>query len=75
MKITIVESTILRTVAYHCDRKLLQLEFHNGAVYQYFNVPAAFHDGLLEAPSKGTYFNHFIRDKFDYAQVKTASLS
>ena len=68
-------STTLRTVAYDCDRKLLQLEFHNRAVYQYFNVPAAIHDGLLEAPSKGIYFNHFIRDKFDYAQVKTTFLS
>jgi hypothetical protein len=75
MKTIAVESTTLRTVAYDGDRKLLQLEFHNRTVYQYFNVPAAIHDGLLEAPSKGIYFNRFIRDKFDYAQVKTASLS
>lgn len=75
MKITTVESTTLRTVGYDRDRKLLRLEFHNRAVYQYFKVPAAIHEGLLAAPSKGIYFNRFIRDKFDYAQVKTASLS
>jgi hypothetical protein len=75
VKITAVESTTLRTAAYDADRKLLQLEFHNRAVYQYFQVPAAIHEALLQAPSKGIYFNHFIRDQFDYAQVKTASLS
>lgn len=75
MKITAVESTTLRTVAYDPDRELLQLEFHNRAVYQYFKVPAAIYEGLLEAPSKGIYFNRFIRDKFDYARVKTTFLS
>lgn len=75
MKSTVVESTTLRTVAYDADRELLQLEFHNGATYQYFNVPVAIHEGLLQAPSKGTYFNRFIRQKYDYALVKAASLS
>jgi hypothetical protein len=75
VKFTVVESTTLRTVAYDADRELLQLEFHDGATYQYFNVPVAIHEGLLQAPSKGTYFNRFIRQKYDYALVKSASLS
>jgi hypothetical protein len=75
MKTTAVESTMLGTVAYDADRELLQLEFHNGATYQYFKVPAAIHEGLLQAPSKGTYFNRFIPQNYDYALVKATSLS
>ena len=62
-----VESTLLATVAYDACRELLQLEFHNRVVYQYFGVPAAVHEALLRASSKGQYFNHAIRGKFPYA--------
>jgi hypothetical protein len=75
MKTTAVESTTLRTVAYDGDHGLLQIEFLNRAVYQYFNVPAAIYQGLMEAPSKGAYFNHCIRDKYAYTLVKASSLS
>jgi len=75
MKTTAVESTTLRTAAYDPERELLQIEFHNRAVYQYFHVPAHIHEGLLQAPSKGIYFNRFIRPKFAYALVKATSLS
>jgi hypothetical protein len=70
---TPVESTTLRTIGYDPDRELLQLEFHNGATYQYFNVPAEIHKGLLQAASKGAYFNRFIREKFAYSKTRTAS--
>jgi hypothetical protein len=70
---TPVESTTLRTIGYDADRELLQLEFHNGATYQYFNVPSEIHQGLLQAASKGAYFNRFIREKFAYSKTRTAS--
>jgi hypothetical protein len=69
MKPVVVESTLLTTVAYDADRGLLQLEFHDRAVYQYFEVPANVHEALLRAPSKGTYFNRAIRGRFAYAQA------
>lgn len=69
-----VQSTTLRIVGYDADRQLLQLEFHNRTTYQYFHVPAEIHEGLLQAPSKGTYFNRFIREKFAYSKVRVVSL-
>lgn len=62
-----VESTTLATVAYDARSQLLQLEFRNRAVYQYFGVPAEVHEALLRAPSKGKYFNRAIRGQFPYA--------
>ena len=67
MRVTNVESTTLATVAYDEARELLQLEFRSRATYQYFGVPAALHQGLLDAPSKGGYFNRFIRGRFPYS--------
>ena len=67
MRVTTVESTTLATVAYDEARGLLQLEFRSRAIYQYFGVPAAVHEGLLDAPSKGGYFNRFIRGRFPYS--------
>ena len=72
MKTIAVDSTTLRTVGYDAERQLLQIEFQNRSIYQYFHVPKAVYAALLQAPSKGAYFNRSIRPRFDYAQVKTA---
>ena len=69
MNVTAVESATLATVAYHDDRKLLQLEFRSRVIYQYFGVPAAGHEALLQAPSKGRYFHRAIRGRFPYRLV------
>ena len=69
MHVTAVESTTLATVAYDKARGLLQLEFRSRAIYQYFGVAAAVHEALLGAPSKGSYFNQFIRGRFPYSLV------
>ena len=67
MDVTTVESTTLATVVYDKARGLLQLEFRSRAIYQYFGVAAAVHEALLCAPSKGSYFNRFIRGRFPYS--------
>jgi hypothetical protein len=69
MNSTAVESITLATVAYDGARERLQLEFRSRAVYQYFGVPAAVHEALLSAASKGSYFNRAIRGRFPYRLV------
>jgi hypothetical protein len=69
MKRIAVESTTLATVGYDDASSILELEFQSGANYQYFGVPAAMHQGLLDAPSKGSYFNQFIRGHFPYRLI------
>jgi hypothetical protein len=67
MTLAAVESTLLAAVAYDASNQMLELEFRDRAIYQYFGVPAEIHDALLRAPSKGHYFNRVIRGKFRYA--------
>jgi hypothetical protein len=43
---------------------VLELGFHDGGVYAYFDVPLASFNEFLAADSKGRYFNHHIRNHF-----------
>jgi hypothetical protein len=61
-----VQSSLLTSVAYDRDRAILQLEFGDGAVYQYFGVPVQSYEELLRAASHGAYFNRHIRSLFRY---------
>jgi hypothetical protein len=70
---TRVESTTLRSFAYDAGGGILQLEFLSRAIYHYYGVPAAVHDALLIAPSKGSYFNRVIRGSFPYVFISCAS--
>jgi KTSC domain len=69
MRVATVESSTLTTVAYDEAGELLQLEFCSRAVYVYFGVPAAVHQALLGAPSKGRYFNQSIRGRYPYCLI------
>ena len=69
MRVATVASTTLATVGYDETQELLQLEFCSRAVYLYFGVPAAVCQALLDAPSKGAYFNGAIRGRYPYRQV------
>ncbi len=69
MRVATVESATLATVAYDEAQELLQLEFCSRAIYLYFGVPAAVHQALLDAPSKGRYFNQTIRGQFPYRLI------
>ncbi len=61
-----VQSTSLVLVAYDRHRDLLELHFRDGTAYRYFGVPAHTHQELLDADSKGGYFNRNIRGRFPY---------
>jgi hypothetical protein len=67
-----VESTTLRAVAYDDGREVLQLEFCTRAIYHYYGVPAGVYEALLDAASKGSYFNRVIRGRFPYALCASA---
>jgi hypothetical protein len=70
-----LDSTTLASVLYSPDRCLLDLEFRNGAVYHYFDVPLSTYRELLKADSKGTYFNRNIRNRFRYQQVRHSQMT
>ena len=65
-----VESSVLASVGYDVKLRLLEIEFHSGAIYRYLEVPEEIFRRLLAAESKGQFFGAAIRDKFRSERVK-----
>ena len=68
-----LDSVTLSWVRYSPERLVLEVGFHNGSVYTYFDVPQITCDELLSADSKGRYFNHHIRNHFRTQRLPTTA--
>ena len=64
-----VDSSNLLSVGYDRSRAILEIEFKNRRIYQYFNVPEIIFMELLNAPSKGKFFHQHIKNLFVYSRV------
>jgi hypothetical protein len=64
-----VQSSNLAAAGYDPESRTLEIEFVDGGVYQYFDVPQSVYEGLMTAPSHGKFFRAHIRDKYRYAKI------
>jgi len=65
-----VSSSAMRSVGYDADRQILEIEFPNGDVYQYYGIPPDVFDGLIQAESHGRFFHECIRGQnYRYERV------
>jgi lysyl-tRNA synthetase, class II len=62
-------SSSLAMAHYDPEQGRLRLQFRDGALYEYFDVPGETVNQLLSAPSKGYFFNRFIRGRFEHAKI------
>lgn len=56
-----VSSSQIRSIGHDTDTNTLEVEFNNGAVYQYDSVPREVYLSLMNAGSVGSYFNSHIK--------------
>lgn len=56
-----VQSSSIASVGYDAANQVLEVEFKNGVVYQYFGVPAAVYEGLMQAESHGHYLDRYVK--------------
>jgi hypothetical protein len=68
-----LESRTLASAVYDSDRCQLELEFRSGKRYLYFQVPEYVYHELLQAKSKGGYFNRSIRKRFAFQDLSAPS--
>jgi hypothetical protein len=64
-----VASSNIASIGYDPDSETLEIEFINGSIYQYFNVPSGLNEQLMVAPSKGQFLNTYIRNAYPYSRV------
>lgn len=65
----VVTSASVKSVGYDVASGTLELEYVNGSVYQYYEVPQPTYAGLMAASSIGNYVNTEIKPYFDFAEV------
>ncbi len=64
-----VSSSSIVSIGYDESAQTLEVEFHNGSTYQYYNVPQGIYDALMGAPSTGKFFSSQIRNAYPYSRV------
>lgn len=65
-----VRSSNIRSIGYDVSTLTLEVEFDNGCIYQYSNVPTYVHERFMSASSKGRFLNDHIKDRFRFKQVR-----
>ncbi|MFD8370131.1 KTSC domain-containing protein [Streptomyces sp. NPDC059688] len=69
-RISVVSSN-LASVGYELHSKMLEVQFVNGSIYQYAGVPETVYSGLMNAASKGSYLDAFVK-KAGYPVLRVA---
>ncbi len=63
------ESSNIARFAYDDTNYVLKVEFKNGGIYDYFDVPQPVFEGMRNAPSKGQYLAQQIKGTYRYARA------
>jgi KTSC domain-containing protein len=69
MQRTPIKSTSIKSAGY--SEGILEIEFQDGSVYRYTDVPAEAAQAFMASDSKGRHFMEFIRDQYESEEVKT----
>lgn len=64
-----MNSKSVRSVGYDLSSRTLELQYVNGSVYQYLDVPQPTYAGLLAAPSIGNYVNTKIKPYYEFREI------
>lgn len=69
MKRQPVQSSNISSIGYDAASQTLEIEFLNGGVYQYFDVPQNVYQGIMGASSHGEYLAQHIKGHYRYSKV------
>jgi hypothetical protein len=65
-----VISSSLNSVGYDPKRQILEVEFVDGDVYQYFDVPRQTYEEFMQAESMGQFLNWRIKVRHRYKRAR-----
>ena len=64
-----VASSNIASIGYDDYTQTLEVEFLNGTIYQYYDVPSNLHEQLMQEGSKGRFLNTYIKNAYPYSRV------
>lgn len=62
-------SSNIAEIGYDATTMTLEVAFHDGSVYQYFDVPDSVYQEFMRADSKGKFHHANIRNNFRYVKI------
>lgn len=65
-----IQSSAIAKVGYSKRRHILEIEFINGAVYRYLDIPLSVHRDLMSAESKTRFYDSNIRNHYHSIVVR-----
>ena len=63
-----VTSSNVKSIGHDADSNTLAVEFKDGSIYHYHDVPKDIHEGLVSAKSVGSYIHANIKGKYKHAK-------
>ena len=66
-----VESTAIAKIGYSKRRHILEIEFVNGAVYRYLDVPVTVYRDLISSESKARFYDSNIRRHYRSVLIRS----
>ena len=69
----LVDSSLIRSIGYDPAESTLEVEMLGGLSYEYFDVPMSAFLELMDADSKGAYYNDFIKDLYAFRRQERPS--
>lgn len=61
----IISNSIVN-IGYDPNKLTLAIEFSEGGIYHYYNVPVSVYLNFVNANSRGRFFNHHIKPYYSY---------
>ena len=65
-------SKVIADIEYDRKSRGLKVTFVTGRIFEYIDVPAEVAASFQSAFSKGTFFNGYIRDRYDFREIMPA---
>jgi hypothetical protein len=63
------ESSNVLRFGYDEDNRILGVEFKNGTLYHYYDIPETIFNAMKNAPSKGQFLAQSIKGVYRYARI------
>jgi hypothetical protein len=63
-------SSVIASFYYDAETSTLTIIFVSGMIYRYEDVPESVYHAMKASGSKGTYFNQYIKGKYEFERVE-----
>jgi len=69
MEMKPVKSSNIQEVGYDESTETMRVQFTNGSIYEYRNIPVIVNNDFMQASSLGAYLNRNIRNSYPYEKI------